>query len=322
MFGAVGDGVTDDTVAFQAAFDCMENATVYIPSGTYAISNTLTIKRNVAIVGEKATKFRQGTTLLFSSNTKLFDFSTTSSSMRCVLENLNIVGESKSGSIGVYVSHYPVDATIGFKCENVSISYFDVAWQLEYNAFLSTLTDCKAMNCGTGFYIHSSTTTTLKKCLAAECNVGYDMEDNTYSSYINCACDACEYGYVGEKLYGVTFDACGCEFTNLSPMFTLTDSTVVLNGCRSHNCREENRDSDETVISKPTFAEFDNCQVSMAGCYEYNAERPSTKSVEITDGLLTLASCNLCNEPNGNGDVVGASFIKSLSLNKYYNTIN
>lgn len=40
-FGAVGDGLTDDTLAIQAAINAAEGRTVYIPAGTYKITNTL-----------------------------------------------------------------------------------------------------------------------------------------------------------------------------------------------------------------------------------------------------------------------------------------
>ena len=43
-FGAVGDGVADDTAAIQAAIDSADNlGTVFFPAGTYKITNTLTI---------------------------------------------------------------------------------------------------------------------------------------------------------------------------------------------------------------------------------------------------------------------------------------
>ena len=41
-FGAVGDGVTDDTASIQAAITAAAGRPVYIPSGTYVITSTLT----------------------------------------------------------------------------------------------------------------------------------------------------------------------------------------------------------------------------------------------------------------------------------------
>jgi Pectate lyase superfamily protein/SMP-30/Gluconolactonase/LRE-like region len=47
--GAKGDGVTDDTAAIQRAID--EHATIYIPSGHYIVSDTLTLKPNTVLIG-------------------------------------------------------------------------------------------------------------------------------------------------------------------------------------------------------------------------------------------------------------------------------
>jgi hypothetical protein len=41
-FGAVGDGVTDDTAAIQAALTAAGGRTVYVPAGTYVVTSTLT----------------------------------------------------------------------------------------------------------------------------------------------------------------------------------------------------------------------------------------------------------------------------------------
>jgi len=51
-FGSVGDGVADDTTAFQSAFDAVRDAgggTVFIPKGTYCIFDTLRIHANTTI---------------------------------------------------------------------------------------------------------------------------------------------------------------------------------------------------------------------------------------------------------------------------------
>ncbi len=43
-FGAVGDGVTDDTVAFTAALAATDPQAVYVPAASYAITGTVTGK--------------------------------------------------------------------------------------------------------------------------------------------------------------------------------------------------------------------------------------------------------------------------------------
>ena len=57
-FGAVGDGVTNDTSKFQAAMDVLGTAgqpsVLYVPAGTYRIHGSflLTNRKNVAVIGE------------------------------------------------------------------------------------------------------------------------------------------------------------------------------------------------------------------------------------------------------------------------------
>jgi len=56
-FGAIGDGLTDDTAAIQAAFDAISATggirTVYFPSGTYLISGVINLnKNNIMVRGE------------------------------------------------------------------------------------------------------------------------------------------------------------------------------------------------------------------------------------------------------------------------------
>ncbi|WP_437922948.1 glycosyl hydrolase family 28-related protein [Sorangium sp. So ce291] len=54
-FGAVGDGVTDDTDAFAAAIAAAKNGAVLIPAGRYVITDVLRIsKSNVVLRGESS----------------------------------------------------------------------------------------------------------------------------------------------------------------------------------------------------------------------------------------------------------------------------
>ena len=55
-YGAVGDGITDDTVAIQAAIDAagavyLNRGIVYFPPGEYCVSGLLVLKSNVVLIG-------------------------------------------------------------------------------------------------------------------------------------------------------------------------------------------------------------------------------------------------------------------------------
>ena len=53
-FGAVGNGVADDTVAIQTALDATEGGVVFLPIGTYIISDTIYIPPATTLCGEGA----------------------------------------------------------------------------------------------------------------------------------------------------------------------------------------------------------------------------------------------------------------------------
>lgn len=53
-FGAVGDGVANDTVAIQNAINSVTQGTVYFPPGVYLVSANISLKSNVNLQGENA----------------------------------------------------------------------------------------------------------------------------------------------------------------------------------------------------------------------------------------------------------------------------
>ena len=72
-FGAKGDGITDNTTAFQTAIDWLSDnggGILFVPSGNYRVNNTLYLKPFVSVIGEqerKTTITYYGTTALFNS---------------------------------------------------------------------------------------------------------------------------------------------------------------------------------------------------------------------------------------------------------------
>jgi len=103
-FGAIGDGVTDDTAALQVAINqtSTTGSVLYIPSGTYLVTETLSIPNKTQIIGEHRHQYigAAGTNITFAptSPKSLFVPSGAVAPFRWgyALENLYINGNSAS----------------------------------------------------------------------------------------------------------------------------------------------------------------------------------------------------------------------------------
>ena len=128
-FGAVGDGVTDDTAAIQAAIDSVATSasvtlTVNIPDGNYLVTDTIEVlKRNVYLVGQS----EAGTKIKFrpSSEIPCIEMGTrTSYTLNLGITNLTVEGADPSGtSVGSHgiLLNTPHFATL----ENVRVIRFN-----------------------------------------------------------------------------------------------------------------------------------------------------------------------------------------------------
>lgn len=76
-FGAVGNGIADDTAAIQAAIDASYtnyNKTVFVPNGIYKLTGRITITQGVMIMceGSQGSSYDSGTTFIHYSNGSCF----------------------------------------------------------------------------------------------------------------------------------------------------------------------------------------------------------------------------------------------------------
>jgi hypothetical protein len=68
-FGVVGDGVTDDTVAIQAAIAAAANKTLFVPSGMVIyVTSQITLANPIAITMESGSRFKSGYTSMSPDN--------------------------------------------------------------------------------------------------------------------------------------------------------------------------------------------------------------------------------------------------------------
>jgi len=101
-FGAVGDGVTDDTTAFQSAVNSLSSVggTVFVPSGSYLIGQISWVKDGVTIAGDAVS----GSRLALKNNVndsmfKIGDGGTTSIG-NTTIKNLYLSGNKANQTAG------------------------------------------------------------------------------------------------------------------------------------------------------------------------------------------------------------------------------
>lgn len=73
-YGALGDGVTDDRDAFNAALAAAAGKTLYVPAGSYRVSAGLTVPNRTRIVGDGPTASRINYRPAVTTANQLFDF--------------------------------------------------------------------------------------------------------------------------------------------------------------------------------------------------------------------------------------------------------
>jgi hypothetical protein len=165
-FGAVGDGVADDTAAVQAAIDACASSigprTVHVPGGNYLISATIDLIEGVALVGEgNSTAFSNGAQGFPSRLTKAASMTTAGLRMarRSRLECVSVLGAPGStgngieargnycslksvasnghGGSGIKIGALPSDAVNSINCNGFYLENITTAQNGTHGVFVS-----------------------------------------------------------------------------------------------------------------------------------------------------------------------------------------
>lgn len=258
-FGAVGDGVTDDYPAFQAAIESLSASDSYvggmilIPSGTYYLSQTWKIRKRVTIQGTNAGDQPQtaACTLLFPINTdgirfySNIDSSTGTDGTMSVLRNVQVRAAAK-GTSGIGIK-----STTSIRIEHCIVRDFK-SHGIEIHGQTGTgatgvadfwnISNVRVVTCGGhGLYTHGNDSQVgVASQLECVANGGWGFYDESPYTNTYIACQAAgnttgSFYHANTMSYqGGIYVGCYVEY-DAGATVSLTEGCLVIGGTLNSN---------------------------------------------------------------------------------------
>lgn len=182
MFGAVGDGITNDATAIQAAIDT--GLPVYFSKKSYKINSTITITKPIILIGSTSQRLETG---------------------RCNLDFSSVTGNAiVIGVQGVTIED------LNFLGDRTNTICFDIE-----NFYKLTLNRCGIFKFNKGIYTNRAWNIGINNCIFEFCNTCIEMNGtNTSWSIVGTNFYWSTYGIVSNTeldysaLYACGFDSC------------------------------------------------------------------------------------------------------------------
>jgi hypothetical protein len=310
-FGAVGDGVEDDTSAIQAAINAVPTAggIVFIPAGHYKLTNKLTVKSSLTLrgAGQNSVFLQQ------SDPTK--DCLYGSDIEYLVLADLQCYGPGSGTGHGINLVLTSATFTVGVSLDRVVSYHFGGDGVRVATPSASAFRRVSAFSNGAnGINLYgdpggsSGTGCLLDNCYAYfNSNVGYRISRMVYSVLSACASDSNVTGYLLEACTAVCATGCGVASaqtgvdieggtaSGIRNMFNYNNLGVAVKVASSAQAAELFQIVENTPGSGATaFVQIaSGCSAVMTACIgatanDINAGSITTTLVDPTSGATTV----------------------------------
>jgi len=189
-FGAIGNGIADDTLAIQNALN-QNIRRVFFPAGQYRITSTLTIQQDAILEGDG------GSNELNSSNITMIQVDGNFDGMRINPAAPSYYGWLTMKRITINKTGGVLGANTGLVITNFaphvvleSVACWNFATGFDLFIGLAQLNSCEARWCMTSGFNIKGTSFVIQNCYAKDGGAGYVINDQTvYSTLISCAAD-------------------------------------------------------------------------------------------------------------------------------------
>ncbi|MET7477642.1 glycosyl hydrolase family 28-related protein [Streptomyces sp. NPDC005648] len=227
-YGAVGDGVNDDTTAIQAAINSLPSGggTIFFPSGTYNLTSALTITSDISLRGQGA----QSSILHQTSTTAHGVYALTARRMSFADLQLTGPGSGVGTGTGIYLDTTG-SAVAQCQFNNVMVQQFGVDGIYVNTPIATVFSNVRSQNHGQhGFHFLGGTSVDMNACYAAGVtDAGYYFDTMTYCALTGCAADSNGTGYWVQGGGNVALVGCGCE-SSLTNNATYNGYSYVAHG--------------------------------------------------------------------------------------------
>lgn len=295
-YGAVGDGVTDDTTAINNAIAALgaNGGAVFFPAGDYRVEGTITLVDGLSLVGESSRSSRlykpNDGNLLVGVDTDRFS-----------VRDIYLVGPGQGVGTGnaLTITRSALDAITAVDLVRLNITSFggngiDIDGSLA-NTFERVYVTAVG---GTGIHLHHSgvnvgaTSSTLQNCFIAGATTGIRLDECVYMSLLSCAVDDTTTAYHLSTCFAVAMVGCGAEVA--------TNAIVADTACRAISI-----DSFYMLGMTGSGIYTNDAQVWLNGLYEEPGS--GTYSVEATGpGTTKFINATISKPMTGNVvDVLG-----------------
>ena len=294
-FGAVGNGVADDTAAIQAALNSFGTAggALYFPAGNYKVSAPLINQQIYTDEGEFLLQGAGGATTITSThNGPVIKFEGTTTK----IQDMKFVGPG------------------------VSLT--------SSTAFLGTLSKGTLINCNISNYyiginINNTICGVIERCYIFSCHFGVSAitTNGQFENLINLK----DTWFIGNDIGFTGYKLINSIFQNVIFDNNITNG-FLLNQCYSFNLISvwtENPTTDTAIFTDSAIDLF-NCRVSSTNVY--TATFPSvgigqTRTL-VSQGVLFANDINLTTYNNTSGGVNSGTFVTSNIIRPFYQPAN